>query len=394
MKIRIGIVAGEASGDLLGARLIHSLRARRSDIEFVGIAGPKMQAAGALSLFPMEKLSVRGYVEVLRHLPELLSIRRRLVKQFLRQPPALFIGVDAPDFNLGLEASLKAGGIPTVQYIAPAVWAWRPERVQRIARSVTRILSIFPFEAKIFASAGVPVSYVGHPLADLLQDLPDQPTARARLQIAGSGAVVALLPGSRQSELELHAPLFVATAKAIARRAPDTAFLVPLATAGTRAQFAAVMQRDGARALSMILFSGRAHEVLAAADVALVASGTASLEAALIGCPAVITYRLAPLSYRIVQAKRHSRFVGLPNIIAGEYILPEILQDDATAENLSQALSNLLEDAPVRARLAKKFSLLRHLLAQDSDAKIAAALLPLLQTGGPIDNERSVLGQD
>lgn len=377
-RLRIGIVAGEASGDLLGSHLIAALREKLPDVEFIGIAGPKMQAAGAQTLFPMEKLAVRGYLEVLRHFAEILGIRRKLKRYFLANPPDLFIGVDAPDFNLGLEKSLKAHGIPTIHYVSPSVWAWRRERVKTIARSVTHILALFPFEPAIYESAGVSVSYVGHPMADVLPQQPDRTAMRAQLKLPEQGNVIALLPGSRQSELHYMAELFVRTALKIASTEPETQFLVPLVSRKTRDYFESALYRLGAEHLPLKILFGHAHAALTAADVALVASGTATLETALLKRPMVITYKLSRFSAFLMRRKGYLPYVGLPNILAGRFVVPELLQEDATPDNLAQALLNLLHDAQVRRGLEIEFGKMHEKLRQNTAEKACAAVMRYL----------------
>lgn len=377
----IGIVAGEASGDLLGAHLIQALREHVPQARFVGIGGPRMQAAGMQVLFAMDKLAVRGYVEVLRHYLEIVGIRRQITKHFLREPPACFIGVDAPDFNLDLELRLKSAGIPTVHYVSPSIWAWRGRRIHKIKRAVTKVLTLFPFEARFYEEARIPVAYVGHPLADMLGDFPGMQAARRQLHLPAAARVVALLPGSRVSELEQMAELFVATAVKIAAAVPDVLFLAPLVTRETRELFEAALYRRETPSFNVTILFGHAHDAMAAADVVLVASGTATLEAALLKRPMVITYKMPRISWWIMKYRRYQPYVGLPNILAGELLVPEFLQDDATPENLAQAVLNLLSDATVRSRLETRFSSMLGELRQNTAQKVAAALLPMLSGG-------------
>jgi lipid-A-disaccharide synthase len=384
---RIAIVAGEASGDLLGAALIRAVKERWPEAEFHGIAGPKMAAEGARSLYPMEKLAVRGYVEVLRSLREILGIRRGLTRELLASPPDLFIGVDAPDFNLGLEATLKAAGIPTVHYVSPSVWAWRPERIHGIGRSVDRILVMFPFEEALYQKAGIPVSYVGHPLADAMPLVPDRAEARAQLRLGGAAVPVALLPGSRMSELEMHADLFIDTAVELARKRPELRFFVPLATRETRDHFEARLYAKEARDLNLEMLFGHARLALHAAEAAIVASGTATLEAALARCPMVITYRLHPLTYRMVMRKRIQPYVGLPNILSGEFIVPELLQADATPANLAQALGNWLDSKAAREAVRERFARMHRDLACNHDERVVQALEPYLTRAASADHD-------
>jgi lipid-A-disaccharide synthase len=374
----VAIVAGEASGDLLAASLVRSMQALDPSVRFAGVAGPRMQAAGVECLYPVEKLAVRGYVEVLRHLREIIGIRRALRARWLRERPDLFIGVDAPDFNFSLEAHLRRSGIPTVHYVSPSIWAWRPRRMKKIREAVTHMLALFPFEAPLYQQAGVPVTYVGHPLADLLPAEPNRLAAREQLRLPRDGTIVTLLPGSRESELQQHASLFVRTARLIAARRPDVVFLVPLVNRTTRALFEAALAADGAPGLEVQLLFGHSHEALTAASVGLVASGTATLEAALLGCPMVITYRVPALTYRIMWPQRRLPYIGLPNVLAGEFVVPELLQDDATPENLAQALLNLIADPLVQRRVEARFSTLRASLRRGAADAAARAIMSLL----------------
>jgi lipid-A-disaccharide synthase len=375
---RVAIVAGEASGDLLGAALIKALKERWPQIEFYGIAGPKMEAEGARAIYPTEKLAVRGYVEVIRHLREILSIRNGIYREVVRDRPDLFIGVDAPDFNLALEAKLKAVGIPTVHYVSPSLWAWRPERIHSIGKSVDRMLVMFPFEEAIYEKAGIPVSYVGHPLADAMPLEPDRREARAQLRLGTANVGVALLPGSRMSELEFHADLLIRTAHVLHEKRPELAFFVPLATRETRDYFEERLYALDARALPITILFGHAQLALHACDVALVKSGTATLEAALARCPMVVTYVVNPLTYRLVKRKATLPYFSLPNILAGEFIVPELLQDEATPANLAQALGNWLDNKTARDRLRARFASLHESLAKGHDERVAQALAPYL----------------
>ena len=381
MGRRIAIVAGEASGDMLGAALVSAVRERFPGTEFYGIAGPRMMAAGATTLVPMEKLSVRGYVEALRSLPELLSIRSSLAARLAREKPDLFIGIDAPDFNLGLEAKLKRAGIPTVHYVSPSIWAWRAGRLPAIGRAVDRVLTIFPFEAPLYEKAGIAATYVGHPLADQIPLVPDRADARAQLRLADSATAVALLPGSRRGELQAHADLFIDTALRLAARRPGIRFFVPLATRETRDWFETRLYAREAQGLDLTILFGHARLALQAADCALVASGTATLEGALARCPMVITYKVPALTYRLMMRKPLLPYVGLPNILAGEFIVPELLQDHATPENLEQALGNWLDHKTARARLLERYDAIHAQLRCGNDERVAHALSPWLQEG-------------
>ena len=378
MRPRVAIVAGEASGDLLGAALIRALKERWPDIEFYGIAGPKMIAEGARTLYPMEKLAVRGYVEVLKHLREILGIRAGLRRHLLNDRPDLFIGVDAPDFNFGLERKLKAAGIPTVHYVSPSIWAWRSERIHSIGKAVDHMLVMFPFEAPLYEKAGIPVTFVGHPLADAMPLEPDRREARAQLRLGSSAVPVALLPGSRVSELELHADLIIETARELLARRPELRFFVPLATRETRDYFETRIYALEARELPITILFGHARLALHAAEVALVASGTAALEAALARCPMVITYKLNKLTYWLVRRKLLLPYVGLPNVLAGEFIVPELLQEHATPGNLAQALGNWLDNQTARERLRQRFARLHADLAKGHDERVVEALAPYI----------------
>ena len=381
MVRRVAIVAGEASGDLLGASLVSAVQQRFPGTRFEGIAGPRMLAAGASTRVPMEKLSVRGYVEALRSLPELLRIRANLGAQLEAERPDLFIGVDAPDFNLGLATRLKRAGIPTVQYVSPSIWAWRPGRIKAIGRAVDLVLTIFPFEAAIYEKAGIAAAYVGHPLADQIPLVQDRDEARAQLRLGSQATAVALLPGSRRGELEAHADLFIDTALRLAQRRPGTRFFVPLATRETRDYFESRLYARDARGLDLTILFGHARLALQAADGALVASGTATLEGALARCPMVIAYKVPALTYRLMMRRALLPWVGLPNILAGEFIVPELLQEHATPENLEQALANWLDHRTARERLLARYEAIHASLRCGNDERVAQALAPWLSNG-------------
>jgi lipid-A-disaccharide synthase len=384
------MVAGEASGDLLGAHLIKALAAHLPGARFVGIGGPKMSAAGMEVLFPLEKLSVRGYVEVIRHYLEILGIRRRLARHFLDERPALFIGVDAPDFNLDLELRLRKSGVPTVHYVSPSIWAWRRSRIHKIRRAVSKMLLVFPFELPIYESAGIPAAYIGHPLADLLADFPGRSAMREQLRLPSKAKVIALLPGSRVSELQYMAGLFVDTAMRIAEAVPDAVFLVPLATRATRDVFETELLRRETGEMRLNVLFGHAHEAMAAADVVLAASGTATLEAALLKRPVVITYRMHRVSSWIMKFRRYQPYVGLPNILAGEFLVPEFLQERATPMNLADAVVKMLYDRELCRRLEQRFAELGRELRQDSAQRAAREILPLLK----VSDARSMAGPE
>lgn len=379
-KIVIGIVAGEASGDMLGSHLITALKEARPDINFVGIGGPKMQSAGMEVLFPMEKLAVRGYVEVLRHYREIVGIRRKLRAHFLDNRPELFIGVDAPDFNLDLELALKTSGIPTIHYVSPSIWAWRGERIHKIGRAVSRVLALFPHEPRLYQQAGIAVDYVGHPLADMLPEFPKRAEMRETMRIPLHAKVFAFLPGSRQSEVKYLAHTYIETAKLVLKQIPDARFLVPLVSRETRGIFEQALYDCEAEQLPITLLFGHAQDAMIAADGVLVASGTATLECALLKRPMVITYKMPAFSWWMIKRKRYQPYFGLPNILCERFVVPELIQEDATPENLTQALLNLVNNGEAVTQLEETFHELHRTLRQDTAQKAAAAILPYLPT--------------
>lgn len=376
--MRIAMVAGEASGDLLAAHLIEALRRHLPEAHFYGIGGPKMQAAGFEVLWPSETLAVNGLFEVLRHYRALSAIRRRLGRRLIDDRPDVFIGIDAPDFNLGLEARLKRKGIPTVHYVSPSIWAWRGGRIKTIGESVSRILALFPFEPPLYRERGIAVSYVGHPLADLLPVVVDRAAAREKLDLPQERLVFALLPGSRQSEVARLAATFIETARQLERRFGDVLFLVPLISRQTREMFEQLRHTAGADELPMRIMFGHAQDAMAAADAVLVASGTATLEAALLKRPMVIAYKVAPATAFLMRRMGYLPYVGLPNILAGRFVVPEFLQEDCTADNLAQALGNLVCDRDTCARLTSVFTDMHHELRQNTAERAAQAILPML----------------
>jgi lipid-A-disaccharide synthase len=377
--LRVGMVAGEASGDLLAAHLMAALKARRRGVLFAGIGGPRMINEGFESLYPMEKLSVRGYAEVLRNYVEIMGIRRRIAKVMLEERPELFIGVDSGDFNLGLERRLKAAGIPTIHYVSPSVWAWRGWRVKKIARSVNRILVMFPFEAPLYEKAGVPVTYVGHPLADVIPQEPKKEEARAALRLPANKVIVAMLPGSRRSELHYMASAFVLAAHRLRQEMPEAHFVVPTVTRATRDMFEMAVHQHSRAELPLTLLFGHSHEALAAADLALVASGTATLETALFKTPMVIAYRQSAITWRLMRSMLYLPYVGMPNILAGERLVPELLQDEATPAALAAALLSLWRNVGARERQIERFHDFHHLLRQNTAQKAADAVLEVLE---------------
>ena len=371
----MGVVAGEASGDLLGAHFIAALKQRHPDLRTAGIAGPRLIEAGVEAIYPSEKLAVNGYVEVLRHLPELLWIRSRITRYFLRERPHVFVGIDAPDFNFTLETKLKRAGIPTVHFVSPSIWAWRPERIHSIKQAVSHMLVVFPFEEKIYRDAGIPVPSVGHPLADVISLEPDSTAARTALGLA-AGPVIALLPGSRLSEVTRHARLMLDAAVRIHRCHPDAQFVLPAAS-----EAAARLVRQAMQGLELPLhiLAGQSHMALAACDVALVTSGTATLEAALFKKPLVITYRVPALTAHLMRKKALLPWIGLPNILARDFVAPERVQEAATPENLANDALAWLDDAPRQLAAIETFRAMHVSLRQNASARIAEALEPYLE---------------
>lgn len=376
--VRIALVAGEASGDLLGAHLIAALKARLPDAQFVGIGGPRMQGQGMDCWWPMGKLSVMGYWDALKHYREIAGIRRSLKKRLLSQRPDIFIGIDAPDFNLDLEANLKSAGVPTIHYVSPSIWAWRGGRIKKIGRAVNRVLALFPMEPPIYQQAGIPVSYVGHPMADTIALETDRRAVREKLALPQDKPIFALLPGSRRGELESMGETFVQTAKLIRETLPDAQFVVPLATRETRLQFETAIYQQQAGDIPIRLLFGHAQEAVGAADVALVASGTATLEAALIKRPMVITYKIAKFSYWLMKRMAYLPYVGLPNVLCGRFVVPEFLQDQATPENLAAAMLKLYDDKENALEIEAAFTQLHLQLRQNTAEKAANAVLECL----------------
>jgi lipid-A-disaccharide synthase len=377
--LRVGIVANEPSGDLLGAGLISEIRRRVPDAVFEGVGGPLMIEQGCRSLFPMERLSVMGLVEVLRHLPELFSIRRKLLDHFIANPPDIFIGVDAPDFNLGLETSLKASGIPTVHYVSPSVWAWRPKRVEKIRAAVDLVLGIFPFEVEFLQRHQVPVTFVGHPLADEIPLENDPGQARQRLGMGKTGRVIALLPGSRMSEVAALAGPFIEAAQLCHRKYPDLGFVVPTVNRKTREAFGAVL-RETAPDLPVRILDGQARDAMLVAEAVLTASGTATLEGLLLKRPMVVAYRLNRLTYWIVKRFNMIKipYVAMANLLADEPLAPEFIQEEATPAALASALEEFLEDREKVKSIQEKYHALHEKLQQNASSSAAEAVLDLI----------------
>lgn len=374
--IDLGVVAGEASGDLLGAHFIAALRQTRPSLTAAGIAGPRLVESGVKAIYSSDRLAVNGYVEVLRHLPELLWIRARMTRYFLQQRPRVFVGIDAPDFNFTLEARLKAAGIPTVHFVSPSIWAWRPERIHRIKQAVSHMLVVFPFEEAIYRDAGIPVSYVGHPLADVIPLDPDTAAARAALGL-DSGPILALLPGSRLSEVKRHARLMLDAARLVHQRHGDAQFVLPAANSAAARLVRAALHGTN---LPVRVLDGQSHTALAACDVALVASGTATLETALFKKPMVVTYRVPALTARMMRKKALLPWIGLPNILARDWIVPERVQEDATPQNLAADALAWLDDAPRRKTVGERFRAMHATLRCNAGTRIAEAVAPYLET--------------
>ncbi|SDX07486.1 lipid-A-disaccharide synthase [Marinobacter mobilis] len=377
-RITFGIVAGEASGDILGAGLIRSLRARYPKARFVGIGGDEMIAQGFHSLVPMERLSVMGLVEVLGRLRELFSIRDRLMDYFLTTPPDVVIGIDSPDFTLGVERRCRDAGIPTVHYVSPSVWAWRQKRIFKIAKSVDLMLTLFPFEARFYEEHQVPVAFVGHPLADRIPMETDTEGARQSLGLSDEAPVLAILPGSRGGEVARLGDLFLSAARWIQSHRADVQLVIPCVNRERELQVRALVESLDVK-LPVTIVRGRSREVMAAADVVLLASGTATLEAMLLKKPMVVGYRLSALSYKLVSRLVKVPYVALPNLLSGEALVPELLQDDATPEALGAAVLERLENDGERERLRVAFSDLHHELRRTADERAATAISSLLE---------------
>ncbi|TFZ09007.1 lipid-A-disaccharide synthase [Ramlibacter humi] len=366
------MAAGEASGDLLAGLLLSGMRRRWPDLSSFGIGGPQMAAHGFQAWWPYEKLAVRGYVEVLRHYPEIVGIRRKLKERLLRERPQLFIGVDAPDFNLDLEAGLRAAGIRTVHFVCPAIWAWRPERIDKIRRACDHVLCIFPFEPELLARSGVHATYVGHPLAAVIPLEPDRLAARVAIGLPAEAEVVAILPGSRRAEVQHLARPFFEAARLLRGQRPGIRFVVPALPALKPAILAAA--RQAGLGEELLVLDGRSHEALAACDLTLIASGTATLEAALFKRPMVIAYRMNELSWRITRRKQLQPWVGLPNILAEEFVVPELLQHDATPQALATSLLEWLASPDRMQAVRERFTVLHHRLRRDTAALATDAI--------------------
>lgn len=372
----IAMVAGEASGDLLAGLLLDGLKDRWPGLQASGIGGPQMARRGFSVWWPSDKLAVSGYVEVLMHLRELLGIRRQIAERLLNQRPSLFVGVDAPDFNLGLEQRLREGGVRTVHFVCPSIWAWRPERIHQIKQSADHVLCIFPFEVDLLAQHGIASTYVGHPLARVIPRVPDRAAARDALALPNDARVVAILPGSRASEVRRLAPRFFAAAALMLAERPGLHFVVP-ALPRLR-PLIEQSAREAGLGSELKIVEGRSHQVLEACDVTLIASGTATLEAALYKRPMVVSYAVNWLTYRLMKRKQLQPWVALPNILCRDFVVPELLQGDATPQALAQATLQWF-DAPDRVvTLRQRFERLHDELSRDTATLAANAITKIL----------------
>ena len=370
-NLRIALVAGEASGDILGAGLMRALKARHPAVEFIGVGGPLMQAEGLTSYFPMERLSVMGLVEVLGRLRELLARRKLLIQTLIEEKPDVFIGIDAPDFTLNIELKLRQAGIKTVHYVSPSVWAWRQKRVLKIREGCDLMLTLLPFEAKFYEEKGVPVRFVGHTLADTIPLQADRAAARAELGLA-EGPLVALMPGSRGGEVGRLGTLFFDAAERLQALKPGVRFVLPCASPQRRAQIETLLE---GRSLPLTLLDSQSHLALAACDAVLIASGTATLEALLYKRPMVVAYRLAPLTFWILKRMVKSPYISLPNLLAQRLLVPELLQDDATPEALAQTVLPLIDGGEEQTR---GFDAIHRILRRDASNQAADAVLTLI----------------
>jgi lipid-A-disaccharide synthase len=362
--LRVAMVAGEASGDLLGGLLLDGIQQRWPQVQAYGIGGAQLQRRGFQALWSSNKLAVRGYVEVLRHYREIAGIRKQLLKRLLADPPDVFIGIDAPDFNLGLETQLKVHGVKTVHFVSPSIWAWRAERIEKIRQAVDHVLCIFPFEKPLYDQAGIAATYVGHPLADVIPVQPDRAAARQALGLAAGDCVVAVLPGSRQSEVQYLGEVFFKAVALINTAQAAIKFIVPCVPS-LKSAIAFHAQHAGVAGLVQLL-DGQSHTALAACDVTLIASGTATLEAALFKRPMVIAYNMHWLSWQMMKRKKLQAWVGLPNILCNEFVVPEFLQDAATPQALSKAVLDWLAQPEKIRALEHRFAALHTQLQRDT----------------------------
>lgn len=372
------MVAGETSGDMLAARMLSGLRPRLPDARMHGIGGPRMAEHGFVNDWPMDKLSVRGLFEVLAHYREISGIRNKLKQNLLNERPDVFIGVDAPDFNLDLEIQLKQAGIPTMHYISPSIWAWRRGRIKKIAEAVSHMLVVFPFEEEIYRQAGIPVTYVGHPLAQVIPMEPDMAAARDELGLDKSSRVVTILPGSRLSEIKYNTEAFIQTAKILCQRDPQLQIVVPMAGDKQRSYYIKLVVDAKLDNVPVLLIDGRSHTAIAAADAVLVASGTASLEVALFKKPMVIAYKMMEASWQILRHMGYQPWIGLPNILAREFLVPEFLQSAAKPGVMADVIWQQLNDSTLQNSLKQRFVDMHHSLLRDTANVSAQAVLQLI----------------
>ncbi|PJX14153.1 lipid-A-disaccharide synthase [Halomonas sp. 141] len=381
---RVYLVAGELSGDILGAGLMRELRARYPDVEFRGMGGPRMEAQGLQSRFPLETLSVMGLVEVLKHLPELIRVRRTLREDALAWQPDIMIGIDAPDFNTGLEKQLREAGVTTAHYVSPSVWAWRQGRVKKIAKAVDGMLTLLPFEADFYRQHRVPVAFVGHPLADELPLVNDRQAAREALGLKLDGPVLALLPGSRGNEVRFMGATFLAAVTLLCQRHPDLQVVIPAATAQRHRELTELLSGYPALHPSVTLLNGQAREAMVASDAVLLTSGTAALEAMLCHRAMVVAYKMAPATHWLAQRLVKTAWISLPNLIAQESVVPELIQHAASPEAIAQQVGELLEEASTRQALEERFAAM-HAALQRNASQRAAQAVAALAAGQPLE---------
>lgn len=379
--LRIGILAGESSGDILGAGLMQALKSQYPQAIFEGIGGPLMSAQGLQSMVPMERLSVMGFIEPLKRLPELLRIRKKVITHFLNEKPDVFIGIDSPDFNLKIEKQLKLSGIPAVHYVSPSVWAWRSKRIHKIAQSVDLMLTLFPFEQVFYEKHKIPVRYVGHPLADLIPLEIDKAAAITELKLKHDAPILALLPGSRGSEVARLTPDFLASAKLYQQQETQLQIVIPCANSARRKQIEVILKQQFPN-LQVTLFDGRSREVMAAADAIVIASGTATLEALLLKKPMLVCYKMSALSYALISRMLKVPYFSLPNLLAQKALVEERVQNEVNPTELCQSIQILLEDKNKQEQLNLEYLQIHQMLRKNANASAAEAVLNLISQRG------------